>query len=127
MQVGGDLYRIEEDICSFMIADIEEELELMPHFRDIIRVSLVEERTVQFITVHERACMKRYEFILGEELFELSTYHSLLQETIGQGDPYKRTGQLTLFFEGIWFRRDRVSQGIVTATVADLRSCVPVA
>jgi hypothetical protein len=83
-QVGPDLYRIEEDICSFMIADKEEELELMPRFGDLIRASFVEEGTVQFITVYERTGMKQYEFILGEDLFERPGYHSLIQEIINQ-------------------------------------------
>ena len=75
-----------------MIADAEEELELMPRFRDIIRASLVEEGTVQFITVHERACMKRYEFILGEELFELSTYLPFFRKQSAKVTPISAPG-----------------------------------
>ncbi len=37
--VGSELYRIEVDICSFMIADAEKELETMPRYGDIIRAS----------------------------------------------------------------------------------------
>lgn len=35
-QVGINLYRIEEDICSFLIAETEEELDLTPRYGDII-------------------------------------------------------------------------------------------
>lgn len=47
-QVGINLYRIEEDICSFLIAETEEELGSTPRCGDIISAP-VEKGIIHFI------------------------------------------------------------------------------
>jgi hypothetical protein len=89
-QIGINLYRIEEDICSFLIAETEDELDSTPRYKDIIHAATIEKGTVQFIDVYERASMKRYDFILGEEVFELDAFHSLQQEVIDMGGHVER-------------------------------------
>ena len=89
-RVGINLYRIEEDICSFLIAETEEELDLTPRYGDVIHTAPIDKGTVQFITVYERAPMKRYDFILGEETFQLDSFHSLHQEIIDMGGHVER-------------------------------------
>jgi hypothetical protein len=81
-QVGINLYRIEEDICSFLIAETEDELDSTPRYKDVIQAVPVEKGTVQFIAVYKRAPMKRYDFILGEKAFQLDAFHSFHQEII---------------------------------------------
>jgi hypothetical protein len=89
-QIGINLYRIEEDICSFLIAETEEELDSTPRYGDIIHAAPVEKGTIRFISVYERAPMKRYDFILGEEIVESDSFHSLHQEIIDMGGHVER-------------------------------------
>lgn len=56
--IGKGLYRLDEDIYSFLAADTEDELDALPRHGDIVRLTPKDDGTVVFESVHQRALMK---------------------------------------------------------------------
>ncbi|MEE9391854.1 MAG: hypothetical protein V3W41_05035 [Planctomycetota bacterium] len=85
-RVGENLYRLDLDPLSSMMAESDEELELLPNFGDTIAVERVAPDLFRFIRVAERASLERHEF-LAPDTQELE---AILSRVVEEGGHWER-------------------------------------
>lgn len=69
-RVGPGRFRLEQDPLSCLMAERPRDLKRLPNYGDIIEAEEIAPNTLRFAKVAERAPLKRFQFIISQDLIE---------------------------------------------------------
>ena len=97
--LGGGLYQLLLDPHSFMLADSEEELELLPKYMDIIRAEEVAADRLKFVEIHERSNFQLFDFLISQSIIDHPGLGGVFRRVRDEGGYGERVmGGLLLFY-----------------------------
>lgn len=97
--LGNGLYQLLLDPLSFMLADSEEELEMLPKYMDIIRAEEVGAHRLKFVEIHKRSNFKVFDFMISQCTINHQKLEDIFRRVRDEGGYGERVmGGLLLFY-----------------------------